>query len=153
MNDGLLILILVVLLPFLIIAFALILAVATTLVMYLIAMYTALRRVSSHNRMVQPWQIWLTLIPVLGALWHLLIAVGIPESFRNEFRDRGEDDGSDYGKKLGIGVTILLVANMVLGCCLTQVSGRSRGVPRRLLLVSVREFCGIHPILAQNCPL
>jgi hypothetical protein len=46
----------------------------------------------------------------------------VPDSLRNEFRDRGRDDGSDYGK--GIATT-----NAVLGLISTFISIGSHAFP------------------------
>ena len=59
----------------------------------------ALNRVAPHNRLMQPDLAWLYLLPVFNQIvWIFFIAVKVPNSLRNEFRERGHDDGSDYGK-------------------------------------------------------
>src|SRR5262249_31269790 len=89
-------------------------AFGASVVVYVISMHTALKRVSPHNRAMQPWLVWLALIPILTVLWQFLIALGVCESLRSEFSDRDEDDDSDYGKSLGLGAAVLLVVNAVV---------------------------------------
>jgi len=61
-----------------------------------------LNRVAPSNRLMEPGSVWLNLIPVFGFIWSFFIATRIPQSLRNEFRDRAQDDGSDYGKRIGL---------------------------------------------------
>jgi hypothetical protein len=44
--------------------------------------------------------------------WQYVVAVRLTDSLRNEFRDRLRDDGSDYGKSLGMTQTILLIVSI-----------------------------------------
>jgi hypothetical protein len=54
-------------------------------------------------------------VPCLNIVWGFLIAIRIPDSLKAEFRDRGQDDGSDYGKSIGLTYCILNLAGGFLG--------------------------------------
>lgn len=85
---------------------------AVLLVVCLLNMQQALNRVSPHNRLVRPGMVWLGLIawlvlvlfpvPVIYLVWGFVMAIRVPDSLKNEFRDRGLGIGTDYGKLLGI---------------------------------------------------
>src|SRR5713101_786166 len=78
-------------------------------VLYLLTLQKALYRVSPWNRLLEPSLVWLGLIPVFNIVWNFYLATRIPDSLRNEFRERGRDDGSDYGKAVGLAYAILVL--------------------------------------------
>ena len=78
-------------------------------VLYLRTLQKALNRVSVTNRLIEPRMLWFALIPLVHTIWNFLIPTWIPDSLRNEFIDRGEDDGTDYGKGIGFAFAICQV--------------------------------------------
>src|SRR5882672_7270022 len=94
--------------------FALIVALAVA-VFYLLTLQKALSRVARHNRLLEPGLVWLSLIPLIGLVWSFFIATRVPDSLRKEFRERGMDDFTDYGKRIGL-------ANAVLGVVLSAAA-------------------------------
>jgi hypothetical protein len=94
----------------------LILAVALVIaIFYLLTLQKALSRVSPRNRLMEPAMVWLMLIPCVNFVWQFFIAVQVPDSLRNEFRERGQDDGSDYGKSIALSQAIIGIVSSVLG--------------------------------------
>jgi hypothetical protein len=89
---------------------------------YLLTLQKALERVAPRNRLMEPWQVWLMLIPCFNLIWAFFIATKLPDSLRNEFRDRGRDDGGDYGKSIAM-------TRAVLGAVGVVLNGVSRGGP------------------------
>jgi NADH:ubiquinone oxidoreductase subunit 6 (subunit J) len=83
-------------------------------IFYLLTLQRALSRVAPRNRMMEPGMVWLSLIPCLNLIWGFFIAIQVPGSLKNEFRDRGQDDGSDYGKSIGLGNCILGLVNIFI---------------------------------------
>jgi hypothetical protein len=83
-------------------------------IFYFVTLQKALLRVAPHNRMLEPGKVWLGLIPLFNLIWNFVLALRIPESLRNEFGERGEDDGSDYGRGIGVGNAILALAGVFL---------------------------------------
>jgi hypothetical protein len=76
-------------------------------VFYLLTLQKALSRVAPRNRLMEPGLVWLSLIPIFDLIWRFFIATWVPDSLRNEFQDRGRDDGSDYGKRIGLARAII----------------------------------------------
>jgi hypothetical protein len=74
---------------------------------YLLTLQKAVRRVSPCNRTMEPWMVWLMLVPCVNVVWQFQIATQVPRSLGNEFRSRRWGDGSDYGR--GIALTSCLV--------------------------------------------
>jgi hypothetical protein len=74
-----------------------------------------LRRVSPKNRLMAPGLVWLTLIPLFNLVWLFFVATCIPDSLRSECKGQGHDDGTDYGKRIGLTCAILGLASIPLG--------------------------------------
>ncbi len=70
--------------------------------LFLLSMQRALNRVSAHNRLMSPRMVWLNLIPGFHLVWQFVTVIRVTGSLKNEFRERGSDNGSDYGKLLGV---------------------------------------------------
>ena len=83
-------------------------------VCYLLTLQKALSRVAPWNRLMEPGLVWLSLIPIFHLIWSFFIATRVPDSLRNEFRHRGLDDGSDYGKGVGLANAIIGVLSLAL---------------------------------------
>src|SRR5262249_51882422 len=102
-------------------------------VFYLLTLQKALSRVARRNRLMEPGMVWLSLIPIFNIYWNFMVATRIPDSLRNEFRDRGEDDGSDYGKSIGLTNAILGVVSIPLN----MASGALEKVPAAGMLIGI----------------
>src|SRR3989442_14505671 len=76
-------------------------------VFHLLTLQKGLSRVAPRNRLMEPGLVWLSLIPIFNLIWSFFIATWVPDSLRNEFQDRGRDDGSDYGKRIGLARAII----------------------------------------------
>ena len=83
-------------------------------VFYLLTLQKALNRCSPRNRLMEPALVWLSLVPFVHIVWPFFIAVRVPGSLRNEFRDRRQDDGSDYGQAIALSSAVIGVISMVL---------------------------------------
>ena len=71
-------------------------------IMFLLAMSKALNACAPRNRTMEPGQVWLSLIPVVGIVFYLMAIFKVPDSLANEYRDRGMRGDGDYGKNLGL---------------------------------------------------
>jgi hypothetical protein len=80
------------------------------LVLFVLTLRKILNRVSPGNRRMEPGLVWLTLIPLVNVVWVFFLVTRIPDSLRREFKDQERDDGTDYGKKLGLAFAILVAA-------------------------------------------
>ncbi len=66
--------------------------------------------------------VWLMFIPCFNLIWQFFIATRVPESLKNEFRSRGRDDGSDYGKTIALSSAILGIVSSVFSNGVNLVS-------------------------------
>ena len=83
-------------------------------IFYLLTLQKALSRVAPHNRKMEPGMVWLSLIPCVNLVWQFFIAIQVPDSLKAEFKERGQDDGSDYGKGIALTNCIVGIAATVL---------------------------------------
>jgi hypothetical protein len=90
-------------------------------IFYLLTLHRALDRVSPRNRLMEPAMVWLNLIPCFNIVWQFFIAIRVPDSLRNEFRDRGRDDGSDYGKTIAMTQAIINLGGAFVGNIVSRV--------------------------------
>lgn len=105
--------------------------VVQAIVAYLI--YDGLIRIPRDHRTIEPYLVWLTLIPVAGLVfWWVLLPFKIPESLRGYFeRNPSAERGvpPDYGKGLGLGYTISATA------CLIPILNFIAWIPALVFLV------------------
>ncbi len=118
---------------FCLLALGMLVAVLVVLITYLMTLSKALSRVSPHNRLMEPGQVWLMLVPCVNIVWQFFVAIRVPDSLKNEFRERGQDDGSDYGKSIALTNAIL----GLVGGGISNVMSNNRGMEQLGLGVSV----------------
>src|SRR4051794_20515008 len=88
-----------------------VLALLVVYVFFLVTCQTALSRVSPHNRAMEPGMVWLMFVPCVNIVWGFILAIRVPDSLKKELEERGQDDGSDYGKSAGLAAWTLNLAN------------------------------------------
>jgi hypothetical protein len=81
-------------------------------ILYLQTLQNALKRCAPASRTMQPWMVWLLLIPAFGLLWHFVVVVYIAKSLRNEFA-RLEIPSSESAPGQNIGL-----AACACNCCI-----------------------------------
>jgi hypothetical protein len=103
------------------------LVVYTIRIFYCLTMQKALSRVAPQNRTMEPGMVWLYLIPCVDIIWLFMIAIRVPESLGNEFRARGRDDGSDYGKSTALASAVVSLLSGVVSYGMRFASGGGAG--------------------------
>lgn len=76
------------------------------------SMVNCLNQIAPRNRTTEPGFVWLSAIPIVGGILHIISMFKLPESVKNEFYDRGWREDGDFGKTLAI---IYLVCAFVAG--------------------------------------
>ena len=61
------------------------------MIFFLIAQQNTLHAVSTHNRKMQPGEVWLQLIPLFGLVWKFIVVNKISQSIRAEINDRNSN--------------------------------------------------------------
>jgi hypothetical protein len=67
----------------------LLLALAISRVLYVSALHGAVAACDPGNRRIEPWQVWLALIPLFALAWQFVVVWGVGESLGAELRARG----------------------------------------------------------------
>jgi len=75
----------------LLIVFIVVVLFLVPMIFFLIAQQNTLRAVSTHNRKMQPGEVWLQLIPLFGMVWKFIVVNKISQSIRAEINDRNSN--------------------------------------------------------------
>lgn len=81
-------------------------------VLFLINLQNLLKQCSSQNRTVPAANVWLLLIPFFSIVYQFIIYPKISESVEKEFQSRGTRLPGDYGRNLGLAISILTVVGL-----------------------------------------
>ena len=76
---------------------------------FLLNLRDLLSRVSPHNRMMQPDQVWLNLIPLFNLVWIFITIIRVRDSVRYEFQSRSWAPNGDFGYGVGLAAAILSI--------------------------------------------
>ncbi|MEO2090775.1 MAG: hypothetical protein ABGY75_14920 [Gemmataceae bacterium] len=71
-------------------------------IFFLLSMSRALQACSPRNRTMEPGQVWLSLIQLVGIVFIIMTLFKVPDSLANEYRDRGMRGDDDFGKTMAI---------------------------------------------------
>jgi hypothetical protein len=72
-------------------------------ILFLLTLHRTMKEVRERNREVQPGMVWLTLIPLFGMIWIIILVTKIANSLRKEFEDRDwRTDGESFGRTVGL---------------------------------------------------
>lgn len=75
--------------------------------------YVCLKRVPAEYRKMEPWQVWLLMIPLFNFAWNFFVYQRIPESYQAYFDANGIDGSGDCGKNLGLWYSICAIGGFV----------------------------------------
>ena len=82
-------------------------------VLLLYLLYNAYRVVPTQYQAIEPWQVFLMLIPCFHFVWAFIVYQRIPESFQRCMYALGRNDQGDCGQQLGLWYAICLVCAAV----------------------------------------
>jgi hypothetical protein len=57
-------------------------------IFYLLTLSRTLKQVAPHNQRMTPGEVWLTLIPLFGTVWHFFVVARVADSLAAEFNQR-----------------------------------------------------------------
>lgn len=83
-------------------------------ILYYITLQRTLGLCRPRNRTMEPGMVWLNLIPCFSLYWVFRTVNALADSLKNEYQDRGMDDGSDYGRSLGIAMAVVQIFGSVI---------------------------------------
>lgn len=99
--------------------------------------YSCLARVPAEYRKMEPWQVWLLMIPIFNLAWNFFVYQRIPESYQAYFAAKGITGVGDCGKNLGLWYAICVIGPFVVPCV-----GSILGLAALVLMIIfiVKEF-------------
>lgn len=87
---------------FFILAIAIVIA-----ILYLMNLQNLLKEIDHKNRLVEPTNVWLMLIPLFNIIYPFILYPKISDSVRNEYQSRGIKKAGDFSRGIGIAMPIL----------------------------------------------
>lgn len=81
-------------------------------IFYYVTLQNTIKEVRIENRTIQPYQVWLALIPLFGLVWEFIIVARVADSLKNEFEDR-----SVMLEEVRPGYSVGLIY-CILSCCI-----------------------------------
>jgi hypothetical protein len=84
------------------------------LVLYLV--FSCFQRIPARHRQMEPWQVWLLLIPLFNLVWIFFVFPKLAKSYQSYFAEQGRTDVGDCGEKIGLWYAICAVASVPTSC-------------------------------------
>ena len=122
---------------FILIGLAVALAVAIVL-LYLI--YSCYQRIPPQHRQMEPWQVWLLLIPLFNLVWNFFVYPKLAKSYQSYFAEQGRTDVGDCGEKIGLWYAICAAVCIIP--CVNYVAGPAALVLWIIFLVKALTLKG-----------
>ena len=83
-------------------------------ILFLLTLQNTLKRVHKKNRIIEPGQVWLNLIPLFNIVWQFIMINRIADSLKNEFSERNIPIKEDRpGAQIGVAYCILNLCGVI----------------------------------------
>ena len=94
------------------------------LIVIILLLSGALKRIPQQHRRMEPAMVWLLLIPLVNIVWMFFVVLKVSKSFQSHFEAEGRTEVGDCGQAIGLAYCICTVAGIIpyLGC-LVSVPG------------------------------
>ena len=107
------------------------------LVLLLATLRQALDRCARRNQTMHPGLVWLNLVPLFNVFWCFPTILGVGRSLRNEFADRGLDQGGSYGTTLGISGAGIGIVGGVVFLGIVYLGETVQGWPENVFVICI----------------
>lgn len=57
-------------------------------ILFIRTQYTTIKSIQPANRLIQPYEVWLQLVPVFGLIWQFIVVSRMADSIRNEYQSQ-----------------------------------------------------------------
>lgn len=125
-----------------------VLAVLAIWLVILFLLFSCFKRIPAQHRQMEPWQVWLLLIPLFNIVWVFFVFPKLGKSYQGYFAEQGRTDVGDCGEKIGLWYAICVAANIVLSWvpCLGGIIALASLVLLIMFLVKVLTLKGQIPV-------
>jgi uncharacterized membrane protein len=84
------------------------------LIFYILTLSRALTKCSKASIAIEPWMLWLLLIPLVGLIEHFFVVIGLAKTLSNEFRTRNIASAEPMpGQSIGIAMCVCGVCGVI----------------------------------------
>jgi hypothetical protein len=98
-------------------------------------LWAPLATLPEHCREMQPWQVWLMMIPCFDLVWTFFVSQRVSQSFRNYFAETGRTEFGDCGAQIGLWWSICLACSIIP--CVNYIAGPAQLVLLIIFLVKI----------------
>jgi hypothetical protein len=114
------------------------------LIVILFLLYGCYARIPERHRQMEPWQVWLLLIPLFNLVWNFFVYPKLGKSYQSYFAEQGRTDVGDCGEQVGLWYAIC----SALACipCVNYIAGPAALVLLIIFLVKVLSLKGQIPV-------
>lgn len=81
---------------------------------YLKNLSDSLKQVHEERKTIKESRVWLMFIPIFNLIYPFILYPKVAQSLKYEFDHRGLTVKDDFGKTIGVGMSIILIVNMIL---------------------------------------
>lgn len=89
-------------------------------IFFLLTLSNTLKTVSPSNRTIDPWTVWLMLIPVVNLFWPFVLYSKIRDSINFEYKSKGVADTAETTHKIGVVLSIAVLASALYSTFITS---------------------------------
>ncbi len=110
-------------------------------ILYLV--FSCYQRIPAQHRQMEPWQVWLLLIPLFNIVWNFFVYPKLAKSYQSYFAEQGRTDVGDCGEKISLWYAICAA----LACipCVNYIAGPAALILFIIVLVKAWTLRGQIP--------
>ncbi len=125
-----------------------VLAILAVYIVILYLLFSCYQRIPAQHRQMEPWQVWLLLIPFFNIVWNFFVFPRLAKSYQSYFAEQGRTDVGDCGEQIGLWYAILGAAGLVAGFvpCLGPIVGLTSLILLIIFLVKALTLKGQIPL-------
>jgi len=105
--------------------------------------FSCYQRIPARHRQMEPWQVWLMLIPLFNLVWVFFVFPKLGKSYQSYFAEQGRTDVGDCGEKVGLWYAICVVLSCIP--CVNYIAGPAALILLIIFLVKVLTLKGQIP--------
>ena len=99
-------------------------------IFYCLTLQRALQKCAPESRTIEPWVVWLTVVPLVNVIANFFVVLGLSKTLRNEFDRRGiAGMDREPGQAIGLAMAICLC------CSIVPMLGAVTGIAHFVLLI------------------
>ena len=113
-------------------------------ILLLSLVFICFTRIPARHRQMEPWQVWLLLIPLFNIVWNFFVYPRLAKSFQSYFAEQGRTDVGDCGEQIGLWYAICTALCIIP--CVNYIAGPAALILWIIFLVKAMSLRGQIPV-------